>query len=668
MTRYICLLLLLVGKVSWCAAQLPLNEHEFADSLNNVLQHATSDSIRARTNFLLTYYWSDKDSAKARLHLDQGIQLSRNNPFLEALGVFYQAGYYFDTDPPKGEIAYLQADSLLQKFNTKEAFLFRSKAWHSYAVLQNIKGKDKKVNEVDILLNKCIPLAEQAGDSILVGDNYMQTGIIFMNNQQYDKAETYYKKAVPFLQNAPPTSPVLVRTYMCAASNYTYDKRYPEAKAMLDSAKAILAPYPHSAELPQYYSAEGVYYFAIGEPEKSLVSYDKGIARARELKKEYSEQGMLFEKYNTLHGLKRYNEAIKVLQYLSGQKTFMRTVGNRQDMYLELSKTYAAMNNMAQAHKWLYQYAELSDSVFHSRLKTDINELEIKYQNAENQQQILSLKASNDKAALTIQNNRLLSWFLGSVCVLLLIIAVFAILYYRNNKKLSLQKELNYRQQLKEIEQQQQIQFSQAMLQGEEQERRRVARDLHDGLGGMLAGVKINLSGLTTHSPAPPQYTELHKVIHQLDNSVIELRRIARNLMPEALLKFGLETALKDLCESLMSDNLHIDFQAFGIDPRIPQQTQVTIYRIVQELLANAIRHANATNIVLQCSQNKDSFFITAEDNGKGFDVTSIDNIKGMGLNNIKNRVDYLQGKMDITSAVREGTTINIELNAGGEK
>ena len=85
-----------------------------------------------------------------------------------------------------------------------------------------------------------------------------------------------------------------------------------------------------------------------------------------------------------------------------------------------------------------------------------------------------------------------------------------------------------------------------------------------------------------------------------------------------------------------MSENLRIDFQAFGIESGIPEQTQVTIYRIVQELLANAIRHADANNIVLQCSQNKDSFFITVEDNGKGFDARSISDIKGMGLHNIK--------------------------------
>ena len=203
------------------------------------------------------------------------------------------------------------------------------------------------------------------------------------------------------------------------------------------------------------------------------------------------------------------------------------------------------------------------------------------------------------------------------------------------------------------------------MLQGEERERRRWAGDLHDGLGGMLAGVKMNLTGLTVTAPVA-QDADLNKVIGQLDHSISELRRIARNMMPEALLKLGLETALKDLCESVMTDQVRVDFQSFGIEKTIPQPTQVTIYRIVQELLTNAIRHGHASSILLQCSQNEGVFFVTLEDNGKGFDPHKAAHAKGIGLSNVKSRVDYLNGKMDIASAVNEGTTINIELYVAG--
>src|SRR6202012_1917946 len=101
-----------------------------------------------------------------------------------------------------------------------------------------------------------------------------------------------------------------------------------------------------------------------------------------------------------------------------------------------------------------------------------------------------------------------------------------------------------------------------------------------------------------------------HRIIGQLDRSVGELRHIARNMMPESLLKFGLETALKDLCAFYMREDIHTGFQPFAIPASLPFAWQINIYRIIQEILSNAVRHAEATNIILQCSLNGAVFFI----------------------------------------------------------
>jgi len=187
---------------------------------------------------------------------------------------------------------------------------------------------------------------------------------------------------------------------------------------------------------------------------------------------------------------------------------------------------------------------------------------------------------------------------------------------------------------------------------------------LHDGLGGMLAGVKINLSGWAQNQGDQINHAELDRIVGQLDNSVKELRHIARNMMPETLLKFGLETALKDLCESVMTNDVKVNFQALSVKEKISTKTQLTIYRIVQELLSNAIRHANARNIIVQCSQNNKSFYITIEDDGSGFDPAVEGKTKSMGLLNIRNRIELLKGKMNIESIIDEGTVVNIELNS----
>jgi signal transduction histidine kinase len=142
-----------------------------------------------------------------------------------------------------------------------------------------------------------------------------------------------------------------------------------------------------------------------------------------------------------------------------------------------------------------------------------------------------------------------------------------------------------------------------------------------------------------------------------------ELRTIASNMMPASLLQLGLKVALKDLCESFISENLNIDFQCIGLKDNIPVDKQVTIYRIVQELLNNVVRHARAKNVLLQCSQYDDSFMITIEDDGVGFDPEILNEKKGMGMTNIKARVAYLDGKFEIMSSDGQGTSINIEVN-----
>jgi signal transduction histidine kinase len=131
-------------------------------------------------------------------------------------------------------------------------------------------------------------------------------------------------------------------------------------------------------------------------------------------------------------------------------------------------------------------------------------------------------------------------------------------------------------------------------------------------------------------------------------------------MMPEALLTLGLSDALKDLCSSVMSSQLRLVYNAYNIDAALPLSTQTMIYRMIQEIISNAVKHAGASVLLLQCSQEEDSFFITVEDNGKGFDIDH--RSEGIGLKNIRNRVDYFNGNLNIESS-REGTIINIELH-----
>lgn len=627
---------------------LPMKEKTYIDSLAQILQSRESDSGKAIAGFLLSDYWRFKDTSKSKAYLLQGRQLANGYPYLKALYYFYEGQYYFNTDMAKAAQSFKEAQIALMAFKSPAACQSLAASWFNYALmLRNEKGDSFLM---DILLNKTIPLSEQCGDPEKIAHYYVQLATLLMNNAQFNKAEFYNQKAIDLLKDRFPASTILLFAYLSATSTYIYDSRNEEAKKCLDKAREMLAPFPESINYPDYYYNEGLYYTGINQFDKALASLDKGIVLAEQYHQGPLLQILLFRKYEVFREQKDYKKAKQFLMALVKNGSLAAEANNRRTLYAELARTNEYLGDMKEAYHWSTRYDQLSDSLHGIQLKEKIAGLETRFRNSENQKEITRLQEEKARITLSASNSRLFNWLLGTACLLLLVTAVFSWSFIRNQKKL------------------QQLKVTKALLEGEERERKRIAQDLHDGLGGMLSSVKINLSGWVAGHPESPQDQGLQKIIDQLDGSVGELRRIARNMMPETLLKFGLETALKDLCEFYMREGLHIEFQHFNIHTSLPLSWQINIYRIIQEVLSNAIRHANATNIILQCSQNEPVFFITIEDNGKGFDQVEPGNKNGLGLLNVKSRVDYMKGKMAISSAAGEGTVVNIELSTYAEQ
>ncbi|MBN8790571.1 MAG: hypothetical protein J0I84_26125, partial [Terrimonas sp.] len=153
--------------------------------------------------------------------------------------------------------------------------------------------------------------------------------------------------------------------------------------------------------------------------------------------------------------------------------------------------------------------------------------------------------------------------------------------------------------------------------------------------------------------------------IDMLDSSIKEMRRVAHNMMPEALLKFGLDTALKDFCHDInQSGVLRITYQSNGLENAvIDHTTAITIYRIVQELVNNTIKHAGASSAIVQVDKSENGITLTVEDDGKGFDTNILEYKGGIGWSNIQSRIDYLKGRLDVKSQPGKGTSVLVELN-----
>lgn len=218
---------------------------------------------------------------------------------------------------------------------------------------------------------------------------------------------------------------------------------------------------------------------------------------------------------------------------------------------------------------------------------------------------------------------------------------------------------------LKQINLQQNV-LSKAVLKTQENERRRIAEELHDGLGYMLSTLKLNLTSLKEQlSGSDEQVPFLHNSFLLLEDSFRELKSVSNNLMPDLLFQFGLLVAVEDLCKKVNdAGKLRITFRHYNFKRKLKKDFELEVFRIVQELINNTIKHAQAAHLEIQLLIEHDRMVIMAEDDGKGFDFQKKikSKSKGKGLTNISNRINFMRGSMRVESSANSGTSFIIHL------
>lgn len=320
-------------------------------------------------------------------------------------------------------------------------------------------------------------------------------------------------------------------------------------------------------------------------------------------------------------------------------------------VYVTLSKVKFAQHEFVVGNYYEEKWDSLDQAEKDNKLSEYEAELKTKY---ETEKKDTQLKLQHAEIAKR-------KGFNHAILVITFFILVIYLLVYRNFK----QKQKLHEHRIFQLEAEKQLSATEAVLKGEEQERTRLAKDLHDGLGGMLSGIKFSLNTMKENLIMTPDNARaFERSIDMLDSSIHEMRRVAHNLMPETLLKYGLDTALKDFCSYINGSGvLKVNYQSFGLE-NFRLEESVSVYRIVQELVTNILKHANAGFALVQLTFSGETLLIDVEDDGKGFEVTALDKQKGIGWKNIHSRLEYLNGKLDVQSEPGKGTSIHIEINS----
>jgi len=443
-----------------------------------------------------------------------------------------------------------------------------------------------------------------------------------------------------------------------------------------------------------------------GEYQKAIPYLMEGLSIAEKTDNIYVKESIFINLADVHRRLGDFDNIRSFAEQGAGLARELEDVSGEATAYLGLGYYYLSQNNLREASKYAQLSTDKSSSinsweqlagayslhglialsknqhfVFQSynnkrdsiellavndRIMKNIQDLETKYETEKKMRQINQLEQEKSQQELKLTRNRFVLITLGGVTITILIIGFLLIRGYSQKQLILKQEKELSEKRISELENEKLLEVAEAVLKGQDQERTRLAHDLHDGLGGMLSGIKLSfLNLMETKARNTDDKQLLHRSVDMLDGSIRELRRVAHNMMPEILLKFGLDTALRDYCEKISeSGTLSISYQSFNLENiQVGQTIQITIYRIVQELINNVVKHAGASNVFVQLARIDTRLTISVEDDGCGFDVSILDQSPGIGWANTRNRVDYLLGKIDIQSSKNKGTAVNIELD-----
>lgn len=477
---------------------------------------------------------------------------------------------------------------------------------------------------------------------------YNLLALINIEIKQDSNTLYYLNKAEGFARNGK-LDYQLVVIFMNKSTYYKIHKKFDSSIIYLLNAQTISEKDNFNDKKSEIDEGLGSVYLEEGANEKAITCFKSGIDSAKLRYSESPDYMRIFSSYGigeALYGMGKYRQAEEVIVPALKKAAALKMNGNVVDVYTTLAKVYKAMGQYKKALDCMDSINVINDSLTSVEKAAAINQMEIKYKTAEKDKQL-----SRNQLIIAQQNNKIARknlWMLSIGGSLLLLLLVSGGVYLQAvNRQKSLEKENK-------------IGILKAAVAGGDNERTRIARELHDGIGGMLSAAMMRFSSMHHEEPAITRtaaYTDAMNILREMGD---EIRKTAHNLMPEVLLKQSLPEAVRIYSNNVQeAGSLKIDFQSYGLFDSLSQGYKLNIYRIIQELIKNVTVHAHADHVLVQLLQNENKLMVSVEDNGSGFDVHEVKG--GMGLNNIRTRVSSLDGLFTLESKPGKGTTVIIE-------
>jgi len=545
-----------------------------------------------------------------------------------------------------------------------------------------------KIDENEIVCNGNIELAKL----------YFIIGKSYENLNHEDKALSYYKKALKIFeeeQDLESIAKINLEIYLLIDSQNNLDTNKDN---YLNAIYKYALTSKSKKWLASYYTNYGVEKLKSSKGDSAKFYFLKALQLAEELdstemqtnisinigstfsRKFQNQDSAIFYYHNALNiyysdtivsknlntefyifnnlgnAYRRKKDYKRALEYYGKAEKLELPKLNRKSkkiLYSNMDATYYYMEDWYNAYDYLYKYDSIKDIINLKEQNSTIANIEEKYDNEK-------LRADNlESEAKRIQNRNLLFGSLG----VLLFGGITFLLVQKNTKrkqKLAEQEKEIESQKLATVLKEQELTAIDAMIEGQEKERQRIANDLHDDLGGLMATVKLHFNALKDKD-SPELFEKTNTLIEEAYQKV---RTVAHAKNSGVIAKQGLLKAVENMAEKISASNkIQIDVIDHGLDNRLENSLELTLFRIIQELITNVIKHAEATEVTIHLTNHDDTINIMVEDNGKGFNPNQVTKTnKGMGISSIDKRVEHLDGKLTIESEKDKGTTVIIDI------
>ncbi|MBK6984906.1 MAG: sensor histidine kinase [Bacteroidetes bacterium] len=533
-----------------------------------------------------------------------------------------------------------------------------------YTNIATVLMRQSKFEEALAINFKSLKIFEKVGDEVKQAISLGNIGNLYYELEQNKPAEQFYRKSLALARKTNHLMTIGNDLVNIGGLKFEYGVQFDKlvnaqeldsALIYFSEAETVLTTINATYNLAAVYNNIGRIYTIKQNHKKALDYYEKAL-KAREILEDKYGIGLSY--INLAETERLLGNNTKCIDYLIKASDIFLSLKNYLNLkqaYAKLAEAYELKKDYPASLKYYQLLRVIKDSIYNEDNAKQMAEMQTKYDVEKK-----DLELAKNKAEIETKEKQayIKNIIIIAIVVLMLLVAITGFLFYRK-KQIEQQAKLDA-----EIASQKEIR-TKAILEAEEKERRRIAQDLHDGVGQLLSAAKLNLSNLDSKitTQTEEQKLAMQNALSLVDDSVKEVRAVSHNMMPNTLIKLGLASAVREFITKLgNAPTLKVDLEIVGLDTRLDNQVETVLYRVIQEIVNNIIKHAKASQISMQLIRHETELNIMIEDNGVGFDTNQLDDFEGIGLKGIQTRIEFLNGSVHFDSSIGRGTTVIIDI------